>query len=111
MLFELLEINPDSVPINFLLPVKGTRLATRDISALTPEYCIKVLCLARLMLPKSDIRCAAGREVYFKGHEKTLFKVADSIFASGYLTEGGQSLEETFRTIEAAGFTWQVESA
>jgi biotin synthase len=110
MLFELLEINPDSVPINFLLPVKGTRLAERDISALTPEYCIKVLCLARLMLPKSDIRCAAGREVYFKGHEKTLFKIADSIFASGYLTEGGQSLEETFRTIEAAGFTWQVES-
>ncbi|MBR2057411.1 MAG: biotin synthase BioB, partial [Fibrobacter sp.] len=63
MLFELLEINPDSVPINFLLPVEGTRLAERDISALTPEYCIKVLCLARLMLPKSDIRCAAGREV------------------------------------------------
>ena len=111
MFFELLEINPDSVPINFLLPVEGTRLATRDISALTPEYCIKVLCLARLLLPKSDIRCAAGREVYFKGHEKTLFKIADSIFASGYLTEGGQSLEETFRTIEAAGFTWQVESA
>ena len=110
MLFELLEINPDSVPINFLLPVEGTRLATRDISVLTPEYCIKVLCLARLMLPKSDIHCAAGREVYFKGHEKTLFKVADSIFAAGYLTEGGQSLEETFRSIEAAGFTWQVES-
>ena len=80
-------------------------------SSITPEYCIKVLCLARLMLPKSDIRCAAGREVYFKGHEKTLFKIADSIFASGYLTEGGQSLEESFRTIEAAGFTWQLECA
>ena len=111
MLFELKEINPESVPINFLLPVKGTRLAERDISTLTPEYCIKVLCLARLMLPKSDIRCAAGREVYFKGCEKTLFKVVDSIFASGYLTEGGESLEATFRTIEEAGFTWQVESA
>lgn len=111
MLFELKEINPESVPINFLLPVNGTRLAERDISALTPEYCIKVLCLARLMLPKSDIRCAAGREVYFKGYEKTLFKVVDSIFASGYLTEGGESLEKTFRTIEEAGFTWQVESA
>lgn len=111
MLFELKEINPESVPINFLLPVKGTRLAERDISTLTPEYCIKVLCLARLMLPKSDIRCAAGREVYFKGYEKTLFKIVDSIFASGYLTEGGESLEKTFRTIEEAGFTWQVESA
>ena len=111
MMFELKELNPESVPINFLLPVKGTRLAERDISTLTPEYCIKVLCLARLMLPKSDIRCAAGREVYFKGCEKTLFKVVDSIFASGYLTEGGESLEKTFRTIEEAGFTWQVESA
>lgn len=111
MMFELKELNPESVPINFLLPVNGTRLAERDISALTPEYCIKVLCLARLMLPKSDIRCAAGREVYFKGYEKTLFKVVDSIFASGYLTEGGESLEKTFRTIEEAGFTWQVESA
>ena len=43
--------------------------------------------------------------------ESLVIKVADSIFASGYLTEGGQSLEETFRTIEAAGFTWFVESA
>lgn len=111
MMFELKELNPESVPINFLLPVNGTRLAERDISTLTPEYCIKVLCLARLMLPKSDIRCAAGREVYFKGYEKTLFKIVDSIFASGYLTEGGESLEKTFRTIEEAGFTWQVESA
>ena len=111
MMFELKELNPESVPINFLLPVNGTRLAERDISALTSEYCIKVLCLARLMLPKSDIRCAAGREVYFKDYEKTLFKVVDSIFASGYLTEGGESLEKTFRTIEEAGFTWQVESA
>lgn len=75
-------------------------LAERDISGLTFEYCIKILCLARLLLPKSDIRCAAGREVYFKGHEKDLFKVVDSIFASGYLTEGGQGLNETFKTIE-----------
>jgi biotin synthase len=110
MLFDLVAINPESVPINFLLPVKGTRLANRDISGLTFEYGIKILCLARLLLPKSDIRCAAGREVYFKGHEKELFKVADSIFASGYLTEGGQSLEATFRQIENAGFTWAVES-
>lgn len=110
MLFELREIGPDSIPINFLLPIEGTRLAERDISALTPSYCLKVLCLARLLFPKVDIRCAAGREVYFRGFEKELFMVADSIFASGYLTEGGLGLEETFRQIEEAGFTWHVES-
>ena len=81
MLMDLKAISPESVPINFLLPIPGTRLADRDISGLTPEYCMKVLCLARLMIPKSDIRCAAGREVYFKGIEPELFKVVDSIFA------------------------------
>ncbi len=99
------EINPESVPINFFLPIKGTRLADRDISGLTQEYCLKVLCLARLMVPKSDIRCAAGREVYFKGIEPTLFKVVDSIFASGYLTAGGQGIDDTIKMIEQAGFT------
>ena len=30
------------------------------------------------------------REVYFKGEENMLLRVVDSIFASGYLTAGGQ---------------------
>ena len=89
---------------------KGTRLADRDISGLTPQYCLKVLCLARLLVPKSDIRCAAGREVYFKGIEPTLFKVVDSIFASGYLTADGQGIDDTIKMIENAGFTGEIES-
>ncbi len=70
MLLELREIQPEALPINFLLPIKGTPLGNADISQLTTEYCMKVLCLARLLVPEADIRCAAGREVYFKGKEK-----------------------------------------
>ena len=99
------------MPINFLLPIKGTPLGDKDISGLTTEYCMKVLCLARLMVPQSDIRCAAGREVYFKGEEKKLLSVVDSIFASGYLTAGGQGIQDTIKTIEDAGFTYEIESA
>ena len=83
----------------------------KDISGLTTEYCMKVLCLARLMVPQSDIRCAAGREVYFKGEEKKLLSVVDSIFASGYLTADGQGIQDTIKTIEDAGFTYEIESA
>ena len=36
MLMDLKAISPESVPINFLLPIPGTRLADRDISGLTP---------------------------------------------------------------------------
>ncbi len=111
MLFELKEINPEAVPINFLLPIKGTPLENKDTSGLTTQYGLKVLSLARLLIPRSDIRCAAGREVYFKGEEKRLLSIVNSIFASGYLTENGQCVKDTIKTIEDAGFTYDIESA
>ena len=39
-----------------------------------------------------------------------MFKVVDSIFASGYLTAGGQGIDDTIKMIEQAGFTGEVES-
>ena len=111
MLLELREIQPEALPINFLLPIPGTPLEHADMSVLSTAYCMKVLCLARLLVPKADIRCAAGREVYFKGEEKTLLRVVDSIFASGYLTAGGQGIKDTIQAIEDAGFTYEIESA
>lgn len=110
MLFEIREINPQSVPINFLIPIKGTALENMDASLLSAEYCLKVLCLARLLTPKSDIRCAAGREVYLKGKEKEMFCAVDSIFASGYLTADGQSIEDTIKIITEAGFQYYIEA-
>jgi len=110
MLCDVREISPESVPINFLLPIKGTRLADRDISSLTYEYCMKVLCLARLMIPEADIRCAVGREVYFRGHEAELLSVVDSVFAAGYLTAGGQGIEDTKKLIRDLGYEPEVES-
>lgn len=110
MLLDLREIQPEALPINFLLPIPGTPLENADTSVLTPAYCMKVLCLARLMVPQSDIRCAAGREVYFKGREKELLSIVDSIFASGYLTADGQGISDTIKTITDAGFTYEIES-
>ena len=111
MLLELREIQPEALPINVLLPIPGTPLEHADMSVLSTAYCMKVLCLTRLLVPKADIRCAAGREVYFKGEEKMLLRVVDSIFASGYLTAGGQGIKDTIQTIEDAGFTYEIESA
>lgn len=111
MLLELKEINPEAIPINFLLPIKGTPFENVDTSILTPNYCLNVLCLARLLVPQADIRCAAGREIYFKGDEKRLLSVVNSIFASGYLTEDGQGIKDTIKAITDAGFTYEIESA
>lgn len=110
MLFEIQMISPKAVPINFLIPVKGTALENQSTSVLTSEYCLKVLCLARILNPNSDIRCAAGRELYLKGKEKWMFYAVDSVFASGYLTAGGESIDSTINMIKEAGFEYCIES-
>nr|WP_288824496.1 biotin synthase BioB [uncultured Clostridium sp.] len=109
MLFEIQTINPKAVPINFLIPIKGTALENQSTAILTSEYCLKVLCLARLLNPDSDIRCAAGRELYLKGKEKWMFYAVDSVFASGYLTAGGESIDSTIKMIRDAGFEYCIE--
>ena len=111
MLFSIKEINPQAVPINFLIPIKGTPLENSNMAHLTAEYCLKILCLTRLLLPQSDIRCAAGREIYLKGREKEMFCAVDSVFASGYLTADGDCIDETIKIIKDAGFEYYIESS
>ena len=110
MLFSIKEINPNAIPINFLVPIIGTTIAkTNKYQYLPSEYCLKVLALTRLLNPKSDIRCAAGRETYLKGKEKLMFYAVDSIFAEGYLTVDGQTLDDTIKIITDAGFQYCIE--
>lgn len=108
MLFDIREINPKSVPINFLIPIQGTPLENEG-KELTADYCLKILCLARLMIPQADLRCAAGREIHIKEKQNLMLKVVNSIFASGYLTADGQSIEATRKLIEDSGFEYEEE--
>lgn len=108
MLTELHFLQPESVPINFLIPVKGTPFEN-IAKNLTPEFCLKILCLARLMVPKADIRAAADREIHIRDKQNMMFYVVNSIFASGYLTEDGQSIEDAIKLIKDSGFEYEIE--
>lgn len=103
MLFTLKELDPASIPINFLVPIKGTCLGNKK-NNLSPEYCLRVLCLTRLMFPDKDIRAAGGREYNLRSLQPLSLYVVNSIFVSGYLTIGGQSMEDAIKMINDAGF-------
>jgi biotin synthase len=92
----------DSVPINFLHPIKGTPLAT--MRQLSPQRCLKAACLFRLLNPFSEIRAAGGRELNLGVHQPELFKAVNSIFVNGYLTTPGLASAPTRELIERAGF-------
>lgn len=51
--------HPDSVPINLLVKIAGTPLAT--VPELDPLELVRVIATARILMPKSHIRLSAGR--------------------------------------------------
>jgi biotin synthase len=92
----------DSIPVNFLHPIKGTPM--NAFAFLTPMKCLKILCVFRLLNPKSEIRAAGGREVHLREVQAQALYPANSIFVEGYLTTPGQQAEEARRMIEDMGF-------
>jgi biotin synthase len=92
----------DSVPVNFLAPIKGTPLGAMNV--LTPEKCLKAACLFRLLNPKSEVRAAGGRELNLGARQGDLFNAVNSIFVNGYLTTAGWDHARTREMIERAGF-------
>lgn len=96
------EFRPEAIPVNFLLPIPGTRL--EKARGLNPRYCLKVLALFRLANPRSELRIAAGREVHLGSLQPLGLYPANSIFVGDYLTTKGQAPEDDFRMIEALGF-------
>jgi biotin synthase len=108
MFMELKKINPDSIPINFFIPVKGTPFEKMG-DELTPLYCLKVLCMARFLNPSADLRAAGGREYRLKSMQGFALYAVNSIFVSGYLTTGGQGAGEGFDMIREMGFNAEIE--
>jgi biotin synthase len=51
--------HPESVPINMLIPIDGTPLA--HAMPFEPIEFVRVIALARIMMPKSHVRLSAGR--------------------------------------------------
>jgi biotin synthase len=59
MAFTLRELEVDSVPLNFLMPIMGTPL--ENAAAITPLEALHSIALFRLILPEKEIRVCAGR--------------------------------------------------
>ena len=59
--FELRDLGVESIPVNFLNDIDGTPLEGTD--NVTPQDCLRALCLFRLTNPATEIRIAGGREV------------------------------------------------
>jgi len=96
MAFLLKELNVDSVPINILVPVKGTILEAQE-----PISCsdiIRTICIFRIILKDKIIRIVAGREDVLKDFQGLGFMAgANGMFIGGYLTIKGRDIAADFK--------------
>ncbi|UWQ27551.1 biotin synthase BioB [Leisingera sp. M527] len=79
-----LEVHPDSVPVNMLIPIADTPLA--NVEKLDPIEFVRSVALARILMPKSHVRLSAGRtDMSDEMQAMCFFAGANSIFVGDTL--------------------------
>ncbi len=92
MAMALREEGVDSVPLNFLMPRKGTPMEGRQ--ALRPFEALRIIALFRYVLPNRDIRVCGGREATLRGLQSWIFYAgANGAMTGDYLTAAGTPAE------------------
>jgi biotin synthase len=105
---ELRRLQVDTVPLNFLNAVPGTRLSAPREDA---RDLLKAIALFRLALPSTTIKVCGGREVNLGRLQPLMFLAGANGYISGnYLTTAGDSVDADDAMIAALGLqkrAWQ----
>lgn len=95
----LRELEVDSVPLNFLNPIEGTRLA--GSSFITPLECLKTIALFRLILPEKKIAVCGGREQNLRDLQSWIFFAgASGTMIGNYLTTTGRPADQDWQMLK-----------
>lgn len=103
---ELAELNPTSVPVNFLHPVPGTPLENYR-NAIDEDEILKTLAIFRIALPNSLIRYAGGRSSRFsKRYQEMGIKAGvNALLVGNYLTTTGIPVEDDLELVKNNGMS------
>jgi len=89
MAISLAEEEVDSVPLNILIPLPGTPLASQP--PIPVAEVLRSIAIYRLLMPGIPVRLAAGRETVLQDFLSAAFLGgADGMMIGGYLTERGR---------------------
>jgi len=100
----LKELDPDSIPINFLNPVKNTSL--ENMPLLEPLEALKIIAVFRILFPKKDIIICGGREVVLRSLQPMMFLAgANGMILGDYLTTKGRSVKHDLEMIKDLDFS------
>jgi len=100
--FMIKELDPDSIPINFLNPIKGTKLEKNPL--LKPFEALRIIAMFRFVMPDKDIVICGGREVTLRSLQPLMFIAgANMTLLGNYLTTAGNRPEDDLKMIADLG--------
>lgn len=101
---ELAELDPVSVPVNFLHPIEGTPLENYH-NRISEEEILRTLAIFRIAIPKARIRYAGGRHSRFSKANQTLGLKAgvNGLMIGNYLTTIGIPVEDDLALLKTTG--------
>lgn len=104
MALTLKELNPESVPMNILCPIKGTPLENYG-DKIDEEEILKTICIFRIILPNAVLRYAGGRTTRLSEENQKLGIIAgiNSVLVGNYLTTAGSKSEDDKKMLEELG--------
>ncbi|WP_457567823.1 biotin synthase BioB [Desulfurobacterium sp.] len=101
MLTSLKELEVDSIPLNFLYPIKGTDFEYNNF--LTPLKVLRIIFSVRQFFPETVIRICGGREFNLGQLQPFAVAVVDGLMVGNYLTTKGRVLEDDAELISQLG--------
>lgn len=84
MALSLAEVGADSIPINSLMPIKGTPLENQD--TLSEDDILRTIALFKYINPTADIRLAAGRALLSEDGKNAFNSGASATITGNMLT-------------------------
>ena len=103
MAMELAEIEPDSIPINILMPIPETPFENY-YDKIDEENILRTLAVFKIANPNSILRFCGGRmRLSEENQEKALKTCVEGILIGNYLTTLGREPHEDIETIAKLG--------
>ena len=103
MALELSEIEPDSIPINILMPIKNTPFENY-YDKIDEENILRTLAIFKIANPKSVLRFCGGRMRLSQENQKLALKTCvEGILIGNYLTTVGKAPQDDYDTVRQLG--------
>lgn len=102
MAVSLAELGIESIPINALMPIKGTEY--ENLNQLTEDEILRTIAMFRFINPTARIRLAAGRSLMEGSGRKAFFAGANATITGDLLTTSGNNIDQDKEMLVQMGF-------